>query len=102
MGRCGDVGDELGSRVVAARLVHDLMLLCFLHERVYAPYSKWFGTAFSRLRCAERLGPVLQAALEGGTWRERETHLSLAYTLVAEAHNALAISKPLSVEVRPF
>ncbi len=102
MGRCGDVGDELGSRVIAARLVHDLMLLCFLQERVYAPYSKWFGTAFSRLRCAERLGPVLQAALEGGSWRERETHLARAYTMVAEAHNALAVTRPLSVEVRPF
>ena len=102
MGRCGDVGDELGSRVIAARLVHDLMLLCFLQERVYAPYSKWFGTAFSRLRCAERLGLVLQAALEADTWRERETHLSRAYTMVAEAHNALAVTQPLSVEVRPF
>ena len=46
VGRCGDLGDELGSQVIAARLVRDLMRLCFLMERRYAPYSKWLGTAF--------------------------------------------------------
>jgi len=40
MGRCGQVGDELGSRLVAARLVRDLMKLCFLMERQYAPYTR--------------------------------------------------------------
>ena len=47
--RCGDVGDELGSMIIAARQVKNLMRLCFLMERKYAPYTKWFGTAFSRL-----------------------------------------------------
>jgi len=37
VGRCGQVGDELGSRIVGARLVRDLMRLCFLMERQYAP-----------------------------------------------------------------
>ncbi len=49
MGRCGEVGDELGSRLVAGRLVREVMRLAFLMERQYAPYAKWFGTAFSRL-----------------------------------------------------
>ena len=45
MGRCGQVGDDLGSRLIAARLVHDLIRLCFLMERRYAPYIKWLGSA---------------------------------------------------------
>ncbi len=45
-GRTAEVGDELGSRVLAGRQVRELMHLCFLIERQYAPYSKWFGTAF--------------------------------------------------------
>lgn len=72
VGRCGDVGDELGSRLIAARLVNDLMLLCFLMERQYAPYSKWFGTAFARLACANDLGPIFQQVMEAATWLERE------------------------------
>jgi hypothetical protein len=56
MARCGDVGDELGSRLVAARLIEELMRLCFLMEKQYWPYAKWFGTAFSKLACAGRTG----------------------------------------------
>src|SRR5581483_7403542 len=43
VGRCGEAGDELGSRVTAARLVRDLMRLCFLFEKRYTPYTKWLG-----------------------------------------------------------
>jgi hypothetical protein len=44
MARAGIVGDEIGSSLIAARLVRDLMRLCFLMEKKYAPYAKWFGT----------------------------------------------------------
>jgi hypothetical protein len=100
--RCGDVGDELGSRIVTARLVREVMRLCFLMERQYVPYTKWFGTAFARLSCARRLQPSLEAALTVDTWREREQHLSTAYILVAGLHNALEITEPLAVEVSNF
>ena len=94
MGRCGDVGDEIGSRLLAARLVRDLMNLCFLIERTYAPYTKWFGTAFNRLACAPRIAPMLESALAGDTWKKREQYLSQVYTEVAEMHNALGITPP--------
>ena len=61
--RCGDVGDELGSTIIAAHQVKNLMRLCFLMERKYAPYTKWFGTAFSRLECAPELGPIFRDVL---------------------------------------
>jgi hypothetical protein len=37
VGRCGDVGDDIGSRIITARLAHDVMRLCFLVERRYVP-----------------------------------------------------------------
>ncbi len=102
VGRTGDVGDELGSRVIAARLIRDVMMLCFLMERVYAPYQKWFGTGFSRLACAPALTPLFQRALSAATWREREIPLSDAYSFIAGMHNALGITEPLPTEVSPF
>lgn len=102
MGRCGDVGDELGSRILAARLIHAIMDLCFLMERQYAPYSKWFGTAFAELRCAVDLTPILQAALDAQTWQEREKHMSQAYEGLARMHNALEITDSVPTEVEPF
>jgi hypothetical protein len=59
VGRCGEVGDDLGSAVVAARQVRDVMKLCLLMNRVYPPYSKWLGTAFAALPCARALTPHL-------------------------------------------
>jgi hypothetical protein len=107
VGRAGDAGDELGSRIVAARLVREIMKLAFLLEKQYAPYSKWLGTAFSRLKIANKLTPVLEEVLAAKTWKAREKKLAQAYSIVARQHNALRITKPLPAKVtkyysRPF
>lgn len=78
------------------------MRLCFLMERHYAPYAKWFGSAFRRFACAVRLTPVLRAALAASSWHERERALSVAYQTVAEMHNALALTEPLDVRVSAY
>lgn len=102
VGRAGIVGDEIGSAIIAARLAHDLMQLCFLQERQYAPYAKWFGSGFARLAAAPHLSPILAAALQAPTWSKRESHLSVAYTFVAERHNALKLTPPLPTQVSPY
>ena len=89
LGRTGDVGDELGSRIVAARLVRELMRLCFLMEKRYAPYTKWFGTGFSELKCAKRLKPIFVRVLSSNSWKERESNMASAYGIVADMHNKL-------------
>ena len=93
VGRCAEVGDDLGSRVVAARLVREVMRLCFLIERRYAPYSKWLGTAFTRLESAAQVMPHLAGALSAPDIAEREQHLAATYEAVARMQNALAIAE---------
>lgn len=102
VGRSGEVGDELGSRVLASRLTREIMRLAFLQERVYPPYSKWFGRAFAELDCACALGAPLEAAGDAETWRQRAQHLNAAYRLVAEMHNKLELGDNLSPQVRLF
>jgi hypothetical protein len=102
MGRAGLAGDEVGSALLGARLVRDVMRLCFLMERSYAPYPKWFGTGFKRLRCGPALYPVLQAALAAATWQARETHLVKAYETIATMHNALGLTEPLPEQTTSF
>jgi hypothetical protein len=107
IGRAGSVGDELGSTLIGSRLVLDLMRLCFLMERRYAPYSKWFGTAFSRLTCAAELSPILWKTIRAETWPERENALLAAYEKVAAMHHALHLTEPVPTEThqmwdRPF
>jgi hypothetical protein len=100
VGRATEVGDELGSQVVAARLVRDIMNLGFLLERQYAPYTKWFGTAFAKLRCASQLQPILRKVLLAPDWQERQQWLAQAYEIMAQLHNALGLTKPLDTSVR--
>jgi hypothetical protein len=102
VGRAGEVGDELGSTLVAGMLVRDLMGLGFLMERRYAPYSKWFGTAFAELACAPRLLPLLQAVQQATTWHERDAALTPVYEVVAGLHNDLGITEPIDPQVRYY
>jgi uncharacterized protein DUF4037 len=102
VGRAGEVGDELGSAVVAARLVRDLMRLALLLHRRYPPYSKWLGSAFAALPVAGALDPVLRRALAATAWRERERHLSAAYEALAAVQNDTGLAAPVDPTTRPY
>ena len=102
IGRCGEVGDDLGSAVVTARQVRDVMKLCLLMDRSYPPYSKWLGTAFAKTERAKHIGPHLSAAMAARSWREREQNMSVAYHIVAELHNERGLTAPLDPTVRQF
>jgi len=102
MGRAGMVGDEVGSAIIGARLARDIMRLCFLMERTYAPYPKWFGSAFKQLAVADKLWLVLQRILHANTWQQREQYLVKAYEQIAIRHNAIKLTKPLPEQVTSF
>ena len=102
MGRAGAVGDEVGSALIGARLVRDMMRLCFLMEKTYAPYPKWFGSAFKQLSCAQTLWPIFQGALRSDTWQSRESYLVQAYEYVATRYNALKLTEPLPEKATSF
>src|SRR4029079_15492666 len=85
----------------------NLMRLCFLMERQYAPYSKWFGTAFSRLACGPDLTPTLSDVVRATSWQEREAALLVAYEQLVELQNELPRPEPVVAQVvqmwdRPF
>lgn len=102
VGRTGDAGDDLGSRIVAARLVRDLMRLAFLLERRYTPYGKWLGTAFARLSSAPQLMPLFEHTLATDHWEARQKPLCQAYAVLAEMHNALEITDTVPPATRNF
>lgn len=102
VGRCGHVGDELGSMLIAARQVKNLMRLCFMMERKYAPYSKWFGTAFSQLDCAPKLSSLFREILQASEWNQRQALLANAYEAIAQLHNTLNITVPLKEEASQY
>jgi hypothetical protein len=102
VGRTAEVGDELGSRVLAARLVRDLVRLCFLFERRYAPYSKWLGSAFRQLDAHSKIGAALLEALAAADYPAREDALVRAVEVAAAIHNALGVTSRVDESVRLF
>ncbi|MBO3749731.1 DUF4037 domain-containing protein [Streptosporangiaceae bacterium NEAU-GS5] len=101
-GRCAEVGDGIGSALVTARLVRDLMRLTLLMRRRYPPYSKWLGSAFARLSGTAELRDTLAAALAAPTWPQREDQLCRAYQATAALHNRLMLTVPMDPGVRAF
>lgn len=89
VGRAAQAGDDLGGRLLAARLARDAIRLGFLIERRYAPYSKWLAKATGWLECGQELSGHLDAALSTSDAWSRQTSLAEAYRVLGEATNAL-------------
>ncbi|MFL6030018.1 MAG: DUF4037 domain-containing protein [Gaiellaceae bacterium] len=100
VGRTGSRGDDLGSRILTAALVRDLMHLALLQERRYPPYAKWLGAAYAMLSRPELR--ALEGALGAADWQTREHALCEAYEAVARRHNELGITATVDPRVRPF
>ncbi|CAF1077364.1 unnamed protein product [Rotaria sordida] len=84
MSRAGQVNDELGSSLIANRLIRDIIRLIFLLEKQYYPYAKWFGTAFRKLTIyGSDLEPILRQIQLANTWQEREHYFSIVYERLA-------------------
>ncbi len=102
MGRAGYVDDEIGARIIASRLIRDIMRLCFLMEKEYAPYPKWFGTAFKKLNVSNAMQPLLLETLESKNWETRDLHWSHVCELAVEYHNQLNITESIDARVQSF
>jgi hypothetical protein len=100
IGRTAEARDELGSRLIAARLARDLMRHCFLQEQRYAPYDKWLGTAFKRLTAANLVDVV--ALTSAADFSEREGSLVKCLEAVAERHNELGVTPKLDPSTDRF
>jgi len=87
VGRSGMVGDEIGSQIIGTEIVHDIMKLCFLYEKKYFPYSKWFGSAFAKLDCSKDISPSIKQVLQSLNWKEREQNLGSLYKVLGKTHN---------------
>jgi hypothetical protein len=91
VGRTGGIGDDLGSRIEASRLVKYIMEMAFILEKKYIPYEKWFSLAFRRLSIAPSLEPILIKILNVNKWQQREKLLCDAYIILAKKHVELGL-----------
>jgi len=79
-----------------------MMQLFFLMEKRYAPYSKWFGTAFQELDCAATMHPLLWRVQQSVTWEARMNALADAYVALVQLHNLLGITPTIAAQRQQF
>lgn len=102
VGRCGENGDDAGSQIIASRLAEAVMRLCFLIERRYAPYAKWFGSAFGLLASAAAIRPSLSEALMTPDWTIRQRALAEACRLAGEAQLRHAVPGAVAPRIHQY
>lgn len=106
MQRAGQRSDDLGSRVIAARLVDTTMHLGSLLSRRWPPYSKWRGTLFNELPLPSLVSSHLAAVMSSTNWRTRAQHLAEALEMLADQQRGadLPTTAPACVPFwdRPF
>jgi len=100
--RCFDVGDDLGSSLVCGRIADRLMRLAFLYCGKYAPYSKWFGTAFARLPINDKIKSAIREAVAAADITQREDNIVMAQKLMADLHNAFGLTDYVDVHIETY
>jgi hypothetical protein len=101
VGRCLELGDLVGARLLIDRLSRDLIHLAMLMDRQYPPYSKWLGTAWANVSAPDLRGSI-DAAVGVADPAESERHLRDAYVAALRMHNALGVTTPLATNLRQF
>jgi hypothetical protein len=101
MGRAGGRGDEVGSRIIAARLVDRAVHLAFMLSRAWPPYSKWRGSVFGRMTGCAAVAADLGRVLDARGWEDRQAALSNALNGLARLQRSSGLPVPQSV-VEPF
>jgi hypothetical protein len=96
VGRTGERGDDLGSRLLCATLAADLMWLAFALSRRWPPYPKWRGTVFMTLPVAASLAAPLDTAVRASSWQDREAALCEVIEVLTRLQRAAGFPAPES------
>jgi hypothetical protein len=101
VGRSLERGSVWGARCITGRIVTALLKVCFLMERRYVPYGKWFPMAFESLKCSARVKPMAEAALSSPQ-KAIEENLCHLYEKVVELNNKSPDLPLLSNRIRNY
>ena len=102
VGRCIDLDDLIGQRIIVSRLVNYLVKILFYLEKKYIPYSKWFGSAFKNLGVYAKAHGLVKEILTENDPKKAEEKLCGLYVFVVERHNVTEGMPHLNNTIRDF
>ncbi len=102
IGRCIEMNDVLGLKLITSRIVSSLMkILCYLENR-YITYSKWFGTIFKDSRCYNEVSELITEVLMENSPELIQDKLCKLYELVILIHNRSKQLPHIDNKIRNF
>lgn len=101
VGRCNEIGDPVGMRVLAADIVRLSGDLFLLMNRQYRPYAKWWGRVLQHT-IAESEYKLLLSVLEAEDYHSLEIRLGVLYRLLADTHNELGLTPQIAAQLKNF
>jgi hypothetical protein len=102
MGRTGQRGDDVGSRILAGHMAHTVMHLAFMLARRWPPYPKWMGTMLTQLPIANEVVPGLTAMLTADQWRQRQHATREILAVLHHAQQDAGLPTPPDRVTEPF
>ncbi|MGL1893636.1 MAG: DUF4037 domain-containing protein [Spirochaetaceae bacterium] len=86
IGRAVENEDFIGLKIITARINKYLLKICFVLNRKYVPYSKWFTLVFKSLELVD-VESKIKELLSENCPEEVENKISELYLLIIELHN---------------
>ncbi|GAB6091704.1 DUF4037 domain-containing protein [Spirochaeta dissipatitropha] len=87
IGRCIELDDYIGLKIISTRIVNTLLKILFYLEKQYVPYSKWFGTNLKSLSNFPLIEPSLRSILSTSEPNAITEVLNELYRTVINIHN---------------
>jgi len=102
MGRTGQRGDDMGSRVLAGGFAQTARHLAFMLARRWPPYPKWMGTMLTQLPVARDLLPALTALMTADDGALRQNAVLDALAVLQRAQREAALPTPAGAVAGQF
>lgn len=102
IGRCIEIDDYIGLKLIASRIVSSLIKISFYLDKKYIPYSKWFGTLFKNITTYDKLSPLVRNLLTENNTNMIQDKLCLLYEELIALHNSTEGLPFLENNIRDF
>lgn len=94
LGRAAQVGDDLGSRIIAGRICATVIHLAFVLTRRWMPYAKWSGTMLAGIPGTGAVTDALDGALRARDGQERQERLATALDALLDLQRDAGLPAP--------
>lgn len=102
IGRCIEMEDYIGLKIIIPRIVSTLIKILFYLEKEYIPYSKWFGTSFKKLKSYRTTFKQIEEILNETDTYKIANQLCELFKAVLEIHNRIEDLPHLDNEIKYF